>query len=109
MFDNVTKDGKELLTILYKEFLTRRKSGKSKFDAALFGGSETIQKSLLQNKLPEDVDAACRELHQLGYLDCAFYDDMADEVILTDKAISDMEHRFQNGLADVIKFIQGFI
>lgn len=47
MFDNVTKDGKELLTILYKEFLTRRKSGKSKFDAALFGGSETIQKKSL--------------------------------------------------------------
>lgn len=109
MFEEMTKDSKKLLSALYKEYLSKRKSGKSKSDASIFGSSEHIQAELMPEESADDVDETCRELDRLGYLKCFYADDIAYVVTLTTKAIADMENRFKNGLVDVVQFLQGFI
>jgi len=85
--------------------MDKRKSGEAKYDAKFMGSSELIHKTLMSEWKYEDVDETCRELTRAEYVECLFADDVAQEVVLTDKAIVYMENRFINGLTDVLEYM----
>lgn len=102
----LTKDAYALLSVLYKDYLQRRKSGQAKRDATYFGNSHDIHKNFMPGRNFIDVDDACRELSKAGFLVCLFADCIAYEVTLTDEAIFYMENRFKNGMAFFFKYLE---
>lgn len=106
---NLTKDSEKLLCLLYKDYLEKRKSGLSKSNSNSFGSSRDIHVRLCPDWIFKDVDDTCRELSRAGLLHCAWADNIAYHVILSDSAIIYMENRFKNGLLSVIDFLSSFI
>lgn len=106
---NLTKDSQKLICILYKSYLEKRKSGYSKSNANNFGSSHDIHKNLCSNWLFDDVDDTCRELSNIGLLNCMWADNIAYIVRISDQGIIYMENRFKNGLVGVIDFLTKFI
>lgn len=102
----LTKDADNLICVLYKEYLNRRKSGSTKSSARGFGGSRRIQATLMEKWLFEDVDDTCRELSRAKLLSCLILDNEVGETVLTDKGIIYMENRFKNNIAAVVDHIE---
>lgn len=100
--DSLTKDSATLLSVMYKHYLSQRKSGISKSDANYFENSSFIQENLISKWSFDDVDDTLRELSRSGLVSCCWYDDSAHDIILTDSVICKFEHRFKNGLSDLI-------
>lgn len=102
----LTKDADKLICLLYKNFLYKRKNGTSKSEASYFGSSHNIHEKFCSDLLFEDVDDTCRELDNVGFLNCLWADNIASEVYLTDDAIIYMENRFKNGLTELLGYIE---
>lgn len=103
--DNLTKDGKYLLALIYKEYLLDINNGISKSEAKQIGSSETINKKLVPNELFEDVDTTLQELGETGFLKNQYGDDIVCDSLLTNKAIVYMETKFVRGLKEVTDFL----
>lgn len=98
----ITKEARYVLVNLYREYLNRRDRGFSRSDAALFGDSNTLQKTLFPGEDSENISDLCWELHRQGYLFCTPGDNLANDVTLLPKAIVAMEQRFPNGLKQIL-------
>ncbi len=105
----LTKESDAMICVLYKNYLRRRKSGVSKFDAKYFSGSKEIHADLMPKWSFETVDETCRELSRAGFLDCFFSDDTTGEVFLTDAAIIYMENRFKNGISSFLEHLHSLL
>jgi len=101
----LSKESHKLLCILYKEYLTRRKSNTPKVDAKFFTSAHEIHEKFLQDILFEDVNGACAELSRKELIHCSWYDNTAYSITITDDGIIYMENRFKNGLKDVLDFL----
>ena len=102
----LTKDADALLCVLYREYLNRRASGKSKADARFFSGSDYIHKELMPKWSIEDVDETCRELSRAGMLKCLFADNVTYLANLTDLAIIHQEYRFQDNVSELFQYLE---
>ena len=101
----LTKDSEKLLCVIYKDYLEKRKTGKTKSEANYYDSSHVIHENLLPQWLFDDVDDTCRELSRAGMIDCIWGDNIAIRIHLSDQGISYMENRFKNGLNEVMDFI----
>lgn len=101
----LTKESDKFLAIIYKEYLTRRKSGISKFQAVTFEKEEMINNDKLSSCLESDIESNIEELHRQHLIEM----DLAYDFELTDLGIVYMENRFKNNINEVTDFIAKFI
>lgn len=101
----LTKDADKLVCIVYKEYLSKRKSGESKANAKHFNQDFYSGIKPLSDWHPDDIDETINELKRANfvkkYIDGGF--------VLLDDFIIYMENRFKNGFAEVTDFISKFI
>lgn len=104
----LTKDSQKVLVLLYKEYLTKVKSGCSKSKACEFDGDNL---NFITDMHPDDVYESLIELKANKLIKM----DITGEFELTDIAIYEMENRikkhFKNGLnclTDLLSLIPNF-
>lgn len=103
----LTNESDYLLTVLYREYLNRRKLSMSKDLARMFDkGSIEIHQNLVPNWSFDDVDETCKELSRAGMLECFFADDITNTCSLTDDAIILSENKFADGLDSILSYIE---
>lgn len=106
--DNVriSRDADALISVLYKVYLDRRKSGTPKEQALFFSDSHYIHENLMPKWGFEDVDSTCWELHEAGLLSCLPGDGIAYLVMLTDQAVIYQENRFQDKAEGFLGYLE---
>lgn len=97
----LTKDADKLSCCIYKQYLEKRKSGKSKFDSKNFYDNFYVNDKHIGDWIPDDVQETLLELHKAKYLRL----DIAGNFILEDTMIIYMENRFKNGLLEVLDIL----
>lgn len=108
--DDLTKEQKHLIVSMYKEMLLRsRQSAMSLDEAKHFDNSDIVKDLFCPSQTSEYVSDLCWTLQSKGYIECYPGDDLANEIIITDKTIIYMENRCKNGLKDVISFLASLI
>lgn len=100
----LTKDSKELLAIIYKEYLDQINNGKSKSDAKLFGGSDTVCE-LANDWLKDDIVETMRELDRAGFINNFEADNTIYFSNILDKTIVYFENKNLNNLKSVAEWI----
>ncbi len=105
----ISKDAKEVLYQLYKEYLSRRKSGISKPQAVDFGSAESVLKALFPDWTSGNLFSALNELKQNGYLSNSYYDNKITRCELTNSAIVLMENQKKDTLKSVLDFVAKFV
>lgn len=95
--EDLTKEQKYLLLSMYKEVLNRQPALSMK-DANYFEDSDLVQELVLPDQSSDHVSDLCWNLKSKGYIFCTPGDDLANNIVLTDKTIIYMENRFSNGL-----------
>ena len=109
MFENITSSAKRFVITLYREYISRMKSGQDITSSAFFGSSQDIKNNFFPDEPLANVEHWCRELSREKYLSCFFADNTVYEISLTDKAIRECESRFKGKLVEVAKFLSNFI
>lgn len=99
--NNITNDSHNVLCILYKAYLEKRKSGESKSQAIDFPSYELFRKDYIPKLHPDDMHIAIIELKNNDYV--KMFTDGGFK--LTDQAIALMENEFKNNLSNVIDFV----
>lgn len=105
----LSKESKSVLYVLYKEYLSKRKSGISKSKALLFPSSTEVQKTNFNSMSAEDVDECICELGRNGYTNNFHASDIVYSFSLTDLAIVTLENQTKDTLLSVADFISKFI
>ncbi len=105
MNKEITKDADYLLCVLYKEYKFRRADGLSKQQARFFGDAEDIFNCIFKEWDLEDLEAACGELKETGFINCYYADDTACSIFLSNKAFIYMENRFKNNMESLLDYI----
>ncbi|EPD66035.1 hypothetical protein HMPREF1216_00450 [Coprococcus sp. HPP0048] len=97
----LTKDADRIFCLIYKEYLSRKKSGFSKDFSISFECPEALHSDFLQEFLSDDIHSSVRELSRNNmirlYVDGGFK--------LSDKGIIYMENRFKNGIKEILEYI----
>lgn len=101
----LTRESEALLSVLYREYCTRRKHGIPIVKAAYFKDSTSLHNSFFPHLAVEDIDYLCFELRDSGLLDVDRGDDSAFNVHLTRSAVAYLDNRFARGLSDVVSFL----
>lgn len=102
---DLTKDAEKLIVIIYKQYLSRRKQGVSKFNAVDFEIEEVLCLDKVTNWTEDDIEDTLSELHEQDLIEM----DLANNFSLTTKGIVYLENRFKNNLVEVSDFIAKFI
>ena len=102
----LTKDSDALISVLYKEYLRKRKNGVPKGEAKYLGGAKHIQSTFVPRWLLADVEETLWELERAGLLLCQSADNTVILTALSDDGIIYMENRFKNGLTDVLDYVE---
>jgi hypothetical protein len=101
----LTKDSDYLICALYKDYLKKRESGVSKYDAKKAGSSQTIQENIFPNWSLDDVVETCRELSRAGLLWCEYSGNQVYTSCLSDLGIVYMEKHFENKINAIIEYM----
>ena len=106
---NLSKDAAQLLTLMYKSYLSKRASGKPKREANCFPDSHYLHEYLLPDWIFEDVDDTCRELSRAGLIHVTWADNIANHIIISDYGIEIMEHSKVDSIKDLAACISKVI
>ena len=98
----LTKDSSKVLVLLYKEYLTKVKSGCSKSQSREFDGNKL---NFITDMHPDDIENCLEELNKNNLIETNILGDFN----LTDIAVYNMENRFKNNIKDVLSFISQFL
>lgn len=102
--NDLTKKQKFLLTSMYREVISPYKKSNS-INANYFVDSLEVKKMFLPDTPIEQVSDICWQLKAKGYLNCSSGDNLANDIVLTEKTIICMENRFRNNLKSIIEFL----
>lgn len=97
----LTKDADKFLCQVYQSYLEKKESGIDKRNAKSFPIAAILKEELSLPYSVEDIGCFVSELSSVSFVKQYMYYSFS----LQDKAISYMEHRFTNGLKDVIDFL----
>lgn len=100
----ITRDADKTICVIYKEFLTRRKSGISKIQASTFS-FETLQ-SLMPNEIKEDLFEYLRELKCADLINPIY---LSGDFHLSSNGIIYMEQRFGKTLDKIIDYLSKLV
>ena len=101
----LTRESEALLSVLYREYCTRRNHGIPIAKASYFHDAASIHESFLPNLAVEDLAYLCWELQSEGLLDVSPGDDTANNITLTRAAVAYLDHQFPRGLSAVVAFL----
>lgn len=101
----LTDEADLMLCTLYNAYKENRSKGESRFEARLFGGSETLQSLYFQTWPIGDIDDIAWELEKNGLITVNNGDNSVQECALTTNALSYMEQRFNDKLDSLIQRI----
>lgn len=106
----LTKEAATLLLALYKSYKQERGKGVSRNEAALLGGSEHIQKTILPDWSVVDVDDALCELVGSGLVNCLQSgDNLIQAAELTPAAIAFMQSRVKRAAGKAASAVKGLL
>lgn len=100
----ITNDAKYLISILYKEYVTRRENGIKKSKAVLFGDIETIHNEFMNEWSYEDTEFTCFELKKHGLLNGMSADNALFNISISTEAIALLEKTFKDKVDDILAF-----
>lgn len=103
--NGITKDSQKMICYIYKMYLERRKSGKSKAESRRFNVEFYQSDKALVSWHHSDIADCLMELGRNGYIHMY----LGGEFELTDTTIVYMENRFQDGINQVLDWISKFI
>lgn len=106
--EDLTKEQKYLLISMYKEVLNRQPALLIE-EANFFEDSDIVQELILPDQSSDHVSDLCWKLKEKDYIHCTPGDNLANEIVLTDKTIIYMENRFKNSLKDITLFLTNFL
>lgn len=101
----LTDEADLMLCTLYNAYKENRAKGEDRFEARIFGGSETLQTLYFQLWPVGDIDDAAWELARKGLLTVNDGDNSVQDCALTTDALAYMEHRFGDKLEALIQRI----
>lgn len=101
----ITRDADAFICVLYREYLSARKSGRTIEQAQFFEDDINIQSRFFPKWHLEDITHLCFYLEEKGLLDVFEADVRAYKVYLSDAGIVYMESRFPDGIAQVLSTI----
>lgn len=101
----LTDEADLMLCTLYKAYKNNRANGEDRFNARLFGGSETLQALYFQSWPVGDIDDIAWELAEKGLLSVNNGDNSVQDCALTAEALAYMEHRFGDKLDALLQRI----
>ena len=101
----LTDEADLMLCTLYKAFKDNRANGEDRYEARIFGGSETLQILYFQSWPIGDIDDIAWELSKNKLLTVNNGDNSVQDCALTTDAISYMEHRFGDKLEALLQRI----
>lgn len=104
---NLTKEAKYLISVLYKEYLSRKKQGKSKNESGFFLDVRDVQE-LVPHWSIDDTTTVCNELKSKKLIDCGYGSNRPINIHLTTDAISMLENKFKNNVKTVVGYIKDF-
>lgn len=87
----LTRRGRELLSVLYKEYEKQIKADRPEWEATLMGSPDEIQENLLPRWNRNKIAAACSDLAAVGFLNLMEGDNDVLGAILTHAAIAWMD------------------
>lgn len=102
--NDLTKIQQKVIVTLYKNYLNR-KTSMSSDQARCFPNVAYIQENYFKDIDIGELFSICCALHNSEYITCAYYDNTAYSITLTDKTICYMEQRFCNGAKALLKFL----
>ena len=102
--DDLTKEQKYLLISMYQEIVSQREKSNN-INANYFADSSEVKKMFLPNASIDQVSDICWRLKAKDYLNCSPGDNLANDIVLTEKTIICMENRFRNNLKSIIEFL----
>lgn len=94
----LTKDAKDMLSVLYQEYKRRIKEGVPKQRAKDFSNAEKIQSDCLPTWSIDDILSTSLELQQAGL--GKHY--VRSGIVLNDAAVVYMESRFKTGALEIV-------
>lgn len=97
----LTKDADKLICIIYKDYLTRRKSGESKRTARDYSDKAKWPDTFYREFDGRNLYDTLIELKRAGYIRCYLDAGFAIE----DAGIIYMEQRFPNGISQVLDWL----
>lgn len=100
----LTKDSKELLAIIYKEYLNKIKNGISKSSAKQIGHISNIC-ALAPEWLADDVLETMNELYRAGYIQNEYGNNTIYNSFLLDKTIIYFENKNINTIKTIADWI----
>lgn len=100
----ISKDTDKTICIIYKEYLTRRKSGLPKQQASSFQFEEL--QALMEDEIKEDIFEYLRELKLNNFID---HYDLSGGFNLSSNGIVYMEQRFGKKVEKIIDHLSKFI
>lgn len=101
---NLTKDSKELLAIIYKEYLNKINNGISKSDAKIIGDAKSVNE-LAKDWMLEDVVETMSELRRADYISNTYADNTVYFSTLLDKTIIYFENKNINTIKTIADWI----
>lgn len=105
----MTKDTKQILYGLYKEYLRRRNDGASRMDSKSFDSTQTIQENFFPDISVSDVEDSLRELDNEGLVHNRYGSDKIYGFVFTDRTIEVMENQKKETLLSIANFVSKFI
>lgn len=100
----LSRDADKIISIVYKEFLKRRKQKLSKLNSANFSFEQL--KQLLPNEIDEDLHSYLRELKKINFIKDY---DLCGNFELSDNGIIYMEQKFGKNLDKIIDYLSKLI
>ena len=107
--DQLSRDAEKLFCNMYKQYLEKRSSGSSKFDANYFYDTHRVHETFCRDELFDDVDEIVWELKRKGYIVGDRGEDILSNISISSAGIVYMENRFKNGLKEVLSVLANFV
>lgn len=101
----LTDEADLMLCTLYNAYKENRAKGEDRYEARIFGGSETLQRLYFQSWPIGDIDDVAWELGRNNLLCVNDGDDSVQDCALTTDAIAYIEHRFGEKLDALLQRI----
>ena len=104
----LTSEAEVLLSLLYQEYCSRRRSGARIFAASRFGDDSYLQSQIVPNIDLEDLSELLWELRDAGMICASPGDDRVNDIELLRAGVAHMDHRFSRNLKTVSEFVSNF-
>lgn len=105
--EDLTNEQKKLLALMYKEVLSRQPALPFE-EANYFQNSDNLIE-LFDIKYDSDhMSSLCWKLFAKDYIFCTPGEDLANNIILSDKAIIYMENKFKSSVKEILSFLAKF-